>query len=65
MEEKSPDDKMTAKRIAEEYGMGKNTVYRMFNDPELPVQKVTYPYFVLRSELLKYFSTRHESFSED
>lgn len=54
-----PDDKMTVKKIAEEFGIGEPTIYKMFQDPELPVQDYTTPKFVMRSELLKYFSKRH------
>lgn len=56
-----PDDKMTVKKIAEEYKIGEPTVYKMFKDPELPVQDYTQPQFVLRSELLKYFTKRHDN----
>lgn len=55
-----PDDKLTIKDIIEEYGIGENTVYEMFKDPELAAQTYTKPMFVLRSELLKYFSKRHD-----
>lgn len=56
-----PDDKMTVQRIVEEYGIGDVTVYEMFKDPELPVQTYTKPQFVLRGELVKYFSKRHDN----
>lgn len=55
-----PKEKMTAKDVMEEFGLGEPTVYKMFADPELPVQEYTKPKFVLRSELLKYFSVRHD-----
>lgn len=56
-----PDDKMTVQKIVEEYGIGDVTVYEMFKDPELPVQTYTKPQFVLRGELIKYFSKRHDN----
>ena len=55
-----PDEKMTVAKISEEYGIGENLVYKMFKDKDLPVQNYTKPQFVLRSELMKYFSTRHD-----
>ena len=54
------EEKMTVAKISEEFGIGTNLVYKMFNDPELPVQNYTKPQFVLRSELMKYFSVRHD-----
>lgn len=56
-----PDEKMTAKDIAKEYGMSEDTAYMIMNDPEMPTQIYTRPRFVLRSELLKYFSKRHDN----
>ena len=64
MPERNLDDKMTVNRIVEEYKVGENTVRKMFHDPELAVQTFTNPQFVLRSELLKYFSVRHDYLSE-
>lgn len=58
-----PKEKMTVKDIMEEFGIGDVKVYEMFKDPELPVQTYTKPQFVLRSELLKYFSKRHDNLS--
>lgn len=55
-----PDEKMTVAKISEEFGIGENLVYKMFKDENLPVQNYTKPQFVLRSELLKYFATRHD-----
>ena len=55
-----PEDKMTVERIVEEYGIGKDTVRTMFKDPKIPVQTYTKPFFVLRTELIKYFCVRHD-----
>lgn len=55
-----PTEKMTAQDIIKEYGIGQETVYEMFKDPQLPVQTYSRPNFVLRGELLKYFSERHD-----
>lgn len=59
-----PEDKMTASDIAKEYGMSEETAYMILNDPEMPTQAYTRPKFVLRSELLKYFSKRHDNLGE-
>ena len=64
MDERKPDDKMTVVRIVEDYQIGENTVRKMFRDDKLPVQKYCNPQFVLRSELLKYFTERHDYLSE-
>ena len=55
-----PDKKMTAKDIMEEFGLNQALVYRILQDEELPTQTYCKPKFVLRSELLKYFSVRHD-----
>ena len=54
------NDKLTVADIVREYQIGEQTVYKIFNDPELPVQSYTKPQFVLRGELNKYFSKRHD-----
>ncbi len=54
------NEKMTIRKITEEYGMGYEKVWKMFKDPELPVQSYTKPAFVLRGELEKYFRVRHD-----
>ena len=59
-----PEDKLTVKDIVDQYGIGEPAVYRMFKDPELPAQTYTSPMFVLRSELLKYFSKRHDNLKD-
>jgi len=56
-----PEDKMTVQDIVEQYEIGQETVYAMFKDPELPVQTYTKPNFVLRAELIKYFTKRHDN----
>lgn len=61
----SLQDKMTAKRIVEEYGISLPTVYEMFKDPEMPTQTYTKPHFVLRCDLIKYFSKRHDNLKEE
>lgn len=56
-----PTDKLTVQDIVKDYEIGQETVYEMFKDPELPVQIYTKPMFVLRGELLRYFSKRHDN----
>ena len=51
---------MTVQDVVEEFGIAEPAVYRIFKDPELPVQAYTKPMFVLRSKLLEYFETRHD-----
>lgn len=54
------EDKMTVKDIVKEFGIGEPIVYKMFKDPKFPAQTYTRPQFILRSELMKYFSIRHD-----
>lgn len=60
-----PEDKMTVEKIVSDFGIGLDTVREMFKDPELPVQTYTRPQFVLRGELMKYFSKRHDNLKEE
>lgn len=55
-----PDEKMTVKKIVEEFGIGEPIVYKMFKDPKFPAQTYTRPMFILRSEFLKYLTVRHD-----
>lgn len=57
---KTEDKLMTAGEVAKEFKLGKATVTAIFKDERLPVQRYTKPQKVLRSELLKYFSTPHQ-----
>lgn len=63
VQDKNVNEKLTVKRITEEYGINKDKVYQMFQDPKLPVQTYVKPQFVLKSEFEKYLSTRHDYLS--
>ena len=63
VQDKSLNEKLTVKRITEEYGINKDKVYQMFQDPKLPVQTYVKPQFVLKSEFEKYLSMRHDYLS--
>lgn len=63
VQNKNTDEKLTVKRITEEYGINKDKVYQMFQDTKLPVQTYVKPQFVLKSEFEKYLSTRHDYLS--
>ncbi len=54
------NDRLTAEDIVKEYHIGKNIVYKMFKDKELPAQNFTRPAFVLRGEFEKYFRVRRD-----
>lgn len=61
---KNQDRLMTAEEIMEEFKIGQVTVYEMFKDKDLPVQKYTKPMKVLRSEFFKYLTVRHPNFNK-
>ena len=63
VQNKVTNEKLTVKRITEEYGINKDKVYQMFQDPRLPVQTYVKPQFVLKSEFEKYLSTWHDYLS--
>lgn len=63
VQNKNSDEKLTVKKITEEYGINKDKVYQMFQDPNLPVQTYVKPQFVLKSEFEKYLSSRHDYLS--
>lgn len=57
---KNPYELLTMAKIKEEYGIGGGKLLKMFNDPDLPVQRYTSPYKVQRKELDKYLSVSHD-----
>ena len=59
-EQSTCKDKLTVKDVMKEFGLSEKKTRELFSNPEFPAQKFTKPMFVLRSELLKYFSIRHE-----
>lgn len=57
---KDPNELLTSEQIHEETGIGINMVRKMFNDPELPVQKYTVPFKVTRQAFQEYTNKRHD-----
>ena len=58
--EKDPNELLTIEQIVEEYKIVKVKVLRMFQDPELPVQRYTKPFKVKRKCFDEYFEARHD-----
>ena len=58
--EKNPNELLTIEQIVEEYSIGKVKVLKMFQDPNLPVQRYTKPFKVIRKAVDKYFEVRHD-----
>lgn len=57
---KDPNELLTIKQIHEETGIGTNMIQKMFNDPELPVQKYTSPFKVTRQAFNNYINVKHD-----
>lgn len=55
---------LTIEQVSKEFNIGINTVRKMFNDPDLPVQKYTVPFKVTRQAIDKYINVRHDYLSE-
>lgn len=55
---------LTVEQVHEEYGIGVNMVRKMFNDPELPVQRYTIPFKVNRQALNEYMTKSHDYLCE-
>ena len=61
---KDQNDLLTINQVHKEYGIGLNTVRKMFNDTELPVQRYTVPFIVTRQAFLDYLNKNHDYLSE-
>lgn len=59
------EELLTIEQIHKEFSIGISTIRKMFNDPELPVQKYTVPFKVKRKELLNYMNVRHDYLCEE
>lgn len=59
------EELLTIEQIHDEFNIGVNTIRKMFNDPELAVQKYTVPFKVKRKVLLDYMNTRHDYLCEE
>lgn len=51
---------LTIQQIHEQYEIGVNTLRKIFNDPELPVQKYTVPFKVTRKSFEEYLNKKHD-----
>lgn len=61
---KEKDEEMlTIEQVSMEFNIGICKVQKMFQDPELPVQKYTVPFKVMRKHLIEYFGQRHDYLS--
>ena len=61
---KDPNELLTVKQICEEFDMGENKVRKVFNDPELTVQRYTTPFKVTRQAFNKYINVSHDNLCE-
>lgn len=61
---KDPNELLTVEQVHKEYDIGVNTVRKMFNDPELAVQRYTSPFKVTRQALIIYMSKEHDYLRE-
>lgn len=57
-------DLLTIEQVHKEYDIGIGMVQKMFNDPELPVQRYTKPFRVNRQALNEYMKRRHDYLCE-
>ena len=55
---------LTIEQVHTEFDIGTNMVQKMFNDPELPVQRYTKPFKVTRQALNEYMTKRHDYLCE-
>ncbi len=60
MRRQDPNRLLTAEDIRKEHKIGEATIYKMFQNPEIPVQSFTKPAKVLNSALWDFFKVRHE-----
>lgn len=55
---KDPNELLTAEQVAKETGIAINKVRQLFNDPDLAVQSYTKPKLVTRKALNEFMSVR-------
>lgn len=55
---------LTIEQVHEEFDIGLNMVRKMFNDPDLPVQRYTKPFKVNRQALKEYMTKSHDYLCE-
>lgn len=56
----NPNELLTVEQIIKEFKIGKVKVLKMFQDPELPVQRYTKPFKVTRKAVNDYINVRHD-----
>lgn len=54
---------LTVEKVHKEFGIGINMVRKMFNDPQLPVQRYSVPFKVTRKALYEYMGKEHDYLS--
>lgn len=57
---KDPNELLTVEQIVKEFKIGKVKVLKMFQDPDLPVQRYTKPFKVTRKAVNDYINVRHD-----
>ena len=57
---KDPYELLTIDDVMKEFDIGKLKAQKMFQDPELPVQRYTKPFKVTRKAINKYFEKEHD-----
>lgn len=64
VQNKDPNELLTAEQIHKEFKIGINMIRKMFQDKELAVQTYTVPFKVTRGAFNDYISKRHDYLSE-
>ncbi len=64
IQNKDPNELLTAEQVHEEFDIGINMVRRIFRDPELPVQRYTVPFKVTRQAINNYINKKHDYLRE-
>lgn len=57
---KNPNELLTIDQVAEETGIGKGKVQKMFQDQKLQAQRYTTPFVVTRQALNEYLKESHD-----
>lgn len=63
-ENKNPNELLTIEQVHKEFGIGLNMTRKIFNDPELPVQRYTIPFKVTRKAIEEYVNKKHDYLCE-
>lgn len=58
------NEMLTVNQVCEEFKIGLNKARKMFNDPELQVQRYTKPFLVSRQALNDYMKVSHDYLRE-